>query len=144
MASPRTVGAYMTRSPVTVQRSTSMAKALKLIEEHGFRHLPVLDGERLCGLVSERDLRVVENMRGIDSAFYTPAPAERSPTPLVAYVVTRASHKRQALGQLVLAQSLASLRQAGYAEARAVITAENLPSEQLFGRLGFTRIEEPA
>ena len=36
------------------------------------------------------------------------------------------------------------LRQAGYAEARAVITAENLPSEQLFGRLGFTRIEEPA
>lgn len=71
MTSPRTVGAYMTRSPVTVQRSTSMAKALKLIEEHGFRHLPVLDGERLCGLVSERDLRVVENMRGIDSAFCT-------------------------------------------------------------------------
>lgn len=71
MASPRTVGAYMTRSPVTVQRSTSMAKALKLIEEHGFRHLPVLDGARLCGLVSERDLRVVENMRGIDSAFCT-------------------------------------------------------------------------
>jgi L-amino acid N-acyltransferase YncA len=68
----------------------------------------------------------------------------RRRAPLVAYVVTRASHKRQALGQLVLAQSLASLRQAGYAEARAVITAENLPSEQLFGRLGFTRIEEPA
>lgn len=71
MASPRTVSAYMTRSPVTVQRSTTMAKALKLIEEHGFRHLPVLDGGRLCGLVSERELRVVENMRGIDSAFCT-------------------------------------------------------------------------
>ncbi len=66
----------------------------------------------------------------------------RRATPLVAYVITRASHKRQALGQLVLGQSLASLRQAGYAEAHAVITDGNLPSERLFGRLGFTRIEE--
>ena len=66
----------------------------------------------------------------------------RRATPLVAYVIVRASHKRQALGQLVLAQSLASLRQAGYAEARAVITSGNIPSERLFARLGFARITE--
>lgn len=68
----------------------------------------------------------------------------RRATPLVAYAITRASHKRLGLGQLLLGQSLASLRHVGYAEARAVITAGNQPSEQLFGRLGFTRIEELA
>ena len=67
----RTVATCMTRSPVTVDRSTTMAQALKIMEEHGFRHLPVVDEGRLVGLVSERNLRVVENMRGIDSAFCT-------------------------------------------------------------------------
>jgi acetoin utilization protein AcuB len=52
-------------------RSATLAHALKLIEEHGFRHLPILDDGRLVGLVSERELRVVENMRGVDSAFCT-------------------------------------------------------------------------
>ncbi|EYF05214.1 CBS domain-containing protein [Chondromyces apiculatus] len=71
MPSSRTIGAYMTPSPLTVPRDTPMAQAFKTMEEHGFRHLPVLDGEHLVGLVSERELRVVENMRGIDSAYVT-------------------------------------------------------------------------
>ncbi|WP_050433563.1 CBS domain-containing protein [Chondromyces crocatus] len=61
----------MTRSPITVERSATMAHAFKIMVEHGFRHLPVVDGDRLVGLVSERELRVVENMKGIDSAFVT-------------------------------------------------------------------------
>jgi acetoin utilization protein AcuB len=69
MASTRTVAAHMTPSPITVQRSASMAHALKVMEENGFRHLPVTDGGRLVGQVSERELRVLENMRGVDSAF---------------------------------------------------------------------------
>jgi len=67
----RTVSSSMTRSPITVDRSTSMAHALRIMEEGGFRHLPVLEGGRLVGVVAERELRVVENMRGIDSAFCT-------------------------------------------------------------------------
>jgi acetoin utilization protein AcuB len=34
----------------------------------GFRHLPIVEGRRPVGLVSERELRVVENMHGVDSA----------------------------------------------------------------------------
>ena len=71
MPPARTISAYMTPGPITVPRSTTMAKALRLMEEHGFRHLPVIEGDRLCGMISERELRVVENMRGIDSAFCT-------------------------------------------------------------------------
>jgi acetoin utilization protein AcuB len=68
MTSTHTVGMYMTRSPVTVERTTTMARALRIMDDQGFRHLPVLDGGRLVGLVSERELKIVEHMQGVDSA----------------------------------------------------------------------------
>jgi acetoin utilization protein AcuB len=45
-----------------------MARALRTMEELGIRHLPVVDGGRLVGCVSERELKIVENMRAVDSA----------------------------------------------------------------------------
>lgn len=62
------IGDCMTKSPVTVDRRTSLAEALKVMEDHGFRHLPVVDGTKLVGLVSERELRALENMQGFNSA----------------------------------------------------------------------------
>ncbi len=62
---------FMTKSPVVVERTTTMARALRTMEEQGFRHLPVVDsaqGGHLVGCVSERELKIVENMRGVDSA----------------------------------------------------------------------------
>ena len=68
MALAPTIASFMTRSPVVVERSTTMARALRTMDEHGFRHLPVVDGGRLVGCISERELKIVENMRGVDSA----------------------------------------------------------------------------
>ena len=68
MATAPTIAPFMTRSPVVVDRATTMARALRTMEEQGFRHLPVVEGSRLVGCVSERELKVVENMRGVDSA----------------------------------------------------------------------------
>jgi CBS domain-containing protein len=68
MAPDPTIASFMTRSPVVVERSTTMARALRTMDEHGFRHLPVVDGGRLVGCISERELKIVENMRGVDSA----------------------------------------------------------------------------
>jgi L-amino acid N-acyltransferase YncA len=59
--------------------------------------------------------------------------------PLIAYVMTRAAYKQQALGRRLVQHSLLSLHQAGYAEVWAVITAGNIPSERLFDRLHFIR-----
>jgi CBS domain-containing protein len=48
---------YMTRSPVAATPDMSVEEAVQIMIEHGFRHLPVVDGEReLKGIVSIRDL----------------------------------------------------------------------------------------
>lgn len=47
----------MTRQVVAVGPETTAAEALALCREYGIRHLPVLDGGRLVGLISDRDLR---------------------------------------------------------------------------------------
>jgi len=48
---------YMTPTPVAVNPDTSLEEAVQIMLERGFRHLPVVDGEReLKGVVSIRDL----------------------------------------------------------------------------------------
>jgi acetoin utilization protein AcuB len=46
----------MTRSPATVTPQTTTAEAWDLMRELDVRHLPVVDGEALVGMVSDRDL----------------------------------------------------------------------------------------
>jgi CBS domain-containing protein len=41
---------------ITATRSTPIDKAVYLMAKHGIRRLPVIEGEELVGLVSERDL----------------------------------------------------------------------------------------
>jgi acetoin utilization protein AcuB len=49
----------MTRDVVTIGLETSCDKARRLMDEHRIRHLPVVDGGRLVGMVSDRDVRSV-------------------------------------------------------------------------------------
>lgn len=67
MSQRRTIRMFMTPSPITIERTATMARAMKVIDEHGFRHLPIVDGGRLVGLLSERELKIVENMRVVDA-----------------------------------------------------------------------------
>ncbi len=48
---------WMAREVVTVEMGTTAAEALALCRKHGIRHLPVLEGGRLVGVISDRDLR---------------------------------------------------------------------------------------
>lgn len=57
---------YMTPSPFTIGPSQSLAAARRLMREHKIRHLPVLDGGQITGLVSERDLLLVESLPGVN------------------------------------------------------------------------------
>jgi CBS domain-containing protein len=46
----------MTRDPEAATPDTTVEDAAQLMLLHGFRHLPVLDGRQVCGIVSLRDL----------------------------------------------------------------------------------------
>ena len=43
-----------------------MATAHRMMRAHHIRHLPVLVGGKLVGLLSDRDLRLVEALRDVD------------------------------------------------------------------------------
>ena len=51
------VGNYMTPEPVTLSEDESMGEALMLMRRHNIRHLPVVNGSILVGIVTDRDLR---------------------------------------------------------------------------------------
>ncbi|WP_373510313.1 CBS domain-containing protein, partial [Thiocapsa sp.] len=47
----------MTHSPFTVSEQTSMKEAVLMLERHHIRHLPVTNGSRVVGMVTDRDIR---------------------------------------------------------------------------------------
>ena len=57
---------FMVPTPETVGQEQSLAFAAKKMEEHGFRHLPVLHGGALVGVISERDVNMVSGLPEID------------------------------------------------------------------------------
>jgi acetoin utilization protein AcuB len=48
----------MTADPVAVAPGDSLAHALRLTREHRIRHLPVVEGGELAGILSDRDIRL--------------------------------------------------------------------------------------
>jgi len=50
------VATAMTRDPITIAPEASLGEALDLMLSGGFRHLPIVEGEALLGIVSMRDL----------------------------------------------------------------------------------------
>lgn len=60
------IEALMTPQPVTIGRAESLATAHQLMREHGCRHLPVLEHGELVGVVTQRDLYLLETFAGVD------------------------------------------------------------------------------
>jgi acetoin utilization protein AcuB len=58
------VGAYMTRSPHTIGVEQSLAVARRLMQENHVRHLPVLHGGDLVGVLSDREVASFEALPG--------------------------------------------------------------------------------
>ncbi|MBL6935884.1 MAG: CBS domain-containing protein [Alphaproteobacteria bacterium] len=57
------VSRIMTKNPVTIDPDDWATNALTKMRELGFRHLPVVDGERIIGMVSVRDLYVTVQLQ---------------------------------------------------------------------------------
>jgi acetoin utilization protein AcuB len=50
---------YMTASPITVRSTDSVWYALKILRSNEIRHLPVIQGKRLVGIITDRDFRLL-------------------------------------------------------------------------------------
>ena len=57
-----TVSDYMTPGPYCAAPEEPLPKAHAIMREHGIRHLPVLKGAELVGILSERDVNLVQTL----------------------------------------------------------------------------------
>ena len=62
----QTVDAFMTRLVHTIGTQSPLSEAHRLMNEYAIRHLPVLEGGKLVGVVSMRDLHLIETLKGVD------------------------------------------------------------------------------
>ncbi len=66
MTEPR-VEQFMTHSPHTIGQEQSLSVGYRMLREYGIRHLPVLHGGKLVGVLSQRDLHFMGSLRDVDA-----------------------------------------------------------------------------
>ena len=91
---------YMSTSPHSIGADQPLSRAHALMREHGIRHLPVLTGGKLVGMLTQRDLHLVESLKNVDpeevlveDAMSTTVYAVSPEAPLDEVVSTMAEHK---------------------------------------------------
>jgi acetoin utilization protein AcuB len=92
------ISRYITLQPWTIGPQAKMSQARAEMREHGIRHLPVLEGDRVVGIVSERDLALVENLTRdpsttVADAMVTEVYAAQESEPVDVVVERMARHK---------------------------------------------------
>jgi len=73
-----TIAEVMTAAPHTIGRDQKLTRAHDLMRQYGLRHLPVLEGGQLVGVLSQRDLYFDESIAGVDVQMDTVAEAMTS------------------------------------------------------------------
>ncbi len=51
------VSNWMTRKVVTIGPEEAVSEAMKIMKERGIKHIPVLKGDKLRGIISDRDIK---------------------------------------------------------------------------------------
>lgn len=95
-----TVQKYMTYIPKSIGSDQSIAQANDFMKKLKLRHLPVLKGGKLVGLLSDRDINLVLQFKDVDPTqttvedAYTPDPYFTAPTTPLNEVVTQMAEKK--------------------------------------------------
>jgi acetoin utilization protein AcuB len=61
-----TIQKYMTTAPHSIGVEQTLAHAHEVLRQHHIRHLPVLEGGKLVGMLTQRDLALVETLKDVD------------------------------------------------------------------------------
>jgi acetoin utilization protein AcuB len=103
------ISKHMTSTPHSIGSDQTIATAARMMNDHHIRHLPVLLGGRLLGILTDRDIKLIETFRDVDPTKITveEAMTERPYTvspeaPLDEVVETMAANK---YGSAVIVQN---------------------------------------
>jgi acetoin utilization protein AcuB len=91
------VSRYMTLDPVVVGPDDPMTRAHQLMRGRRAHHLPVVAGGRLVGVVSDRDLHLLETLRDVDPDIVTVGEAMTSDV----YAVAPATPLDRVLAEMI-------------------------------------------
>jgi CBS domain-containing protein len=56
----------MTREVITISADATIGEVMTALTEHECRHLPLVDGDTVVGVLSDRDLRRVEGLLALE------------------------------------------------------------------------------
>ena len=100
MKSIPSVSKYMTTLPHTIGVEQTLSKADKMMHEFRVRHLPVMSAGQLVGILTDRDVKLVESLKDVDpekvtvDEAFTPDPYIISPTTSLADVCAEMALKK--------------------------------------------------
>jgi acetoin utilization protein AcuB len=77
MSTQLPISEFMTPAPHTIGAEQPLARAHEIMQKYEIRHLPVLHGGKAVGMLSLRDLHLVETLSDVDPAL---VPAEDAMT----------------------------------------------------------------
>lgn len=60
------IAKYMTTAPHSIGSDQAIATAARMMNDHRIRHLPVLRGGRLLGMLTDRDIKLIETFHDVD------------------------------------------------------------------------------
>jgi acetoin utilization protein AcuB len=92
-----TVQKYMTTVPHTIGLEQTLEKAEKMMHAYAIRHLPVMQAGRLMGILTDRDIKLVESFKDVDPTKVT---VEEAYTPQP-FTITPNSHLDEVCAQMV-------------------------------------------
>ncbi|MCC6277554.1 MAG: CBS domain-containing protein [Oligoflexia bacterium] len=91
---------FMTVQPHSIGIDQPIQKARDLMTEYKIRHLPVLKGGKIVGIITDRDIRLVMGFEGVDpeemavEEAYTPDPYIASPNSRLDEVASLMAEKK--------------------------------------------------
>ncbi len=64
----RPIADFMTEAPQSIGQEQTIASAEQLMRQLDVRHLPVLHGGRLVGILSQRDVQLIHTLKDVEPA----------------------------------------------------------------------------
>lgn len=75
----------MTENPITISVEGSVRDAARLLRQHRISGLPVVEGERVVGVVTERDILSLLKVEDVSGDLWLPSPLEVIEIPIREY-----------------------------------------------------------